>query len=156
MKKYAEAFITVEYTLLISGVIILYGFIISIGLFMYNECILQTNVCILALEGMHTAALDAAQKAAYLQQKEKELYGEKYLFTEELTTIYDIEGEKVCIEGRGYMNNPINIWGIGQEKWNIYASQQVTAINPADVLRLCKRLLIIKEDILTEGEAEGE
>ncbi len=156
MRKRVNGFITVEYTLLISVLIIMYGLMIGIGLFMYNQCIMHSNTCILTVESLHTSAMDAARKITYLQQVEENLYQDKYLFASHLQTSYDIKGDRICIEGQGRMYNPLNAFGIGQVEWGFYVPKQVTAISPQDILRLCKRLLTIKEDIMIEGESEGE
>ncbi len=160
IKKYVEAFVTVEYTLLVAVILLIYSFLLGIGVFMYNQCILQSNVRILALEGMTMVSLDSDQKITNLQRKEDRLYSEKYLFTEQMFTAYNIDGNNISIEGWGYMNSPISVLGVGEEQWLLQASCEEAAVSPADTLRLCKRLLalgeVLGENVVAEEAARDE
>ncbi len=156
MKKYAGAFVTVEYTLLITVIFMIYSFIIGIGVYMYNECIMGSNVRILALEGMNMSSLENKQKIVSLQKKESELYNEKYLFVEQMATNYSINGDRIIIKGQVFMDNPIAILGVGAEKWTLQDSCEVTAINPAFILRLCKRGITLGKEGLAEEETINE
>ena len=156
MKKYIKAFITVEYTLLISLVFVIYGLLLGIGIFLYNQSIMQSNVRILATEGMTTLLDDSRQKVEYLQEKESGLYEEKYLFMIRRSTTYNVTGESIQIESRGFMDNPISAWGVGEAQWSLEVSCKADTVSPKNTLRLCKRLLKWKEDVLKGEEVDDK
>ncbi len=151
-RKELGGFITVEYTCLIGVIFLIYCFLLSVGLFWYNQCILQSNVKMLALEGLHMADYDAEEKTEALQQKEKRLYHEKYLFAEEVSCSRKIIGNYIRITGKGFVGNTLYSMGIGDKRWKLSHSCDVVALQSADTLRMCKHILDLGEDLLPEIE----
>ena len=136
-KKTVGAFVTIEYTLLIPVLLLLYTCLIYMGLFLQNRCVLQANVYMLGVEASRFTATDPAEKVARLQEKEGQLY-HKYILAEELYNTYQIRGNFIYIRSNGQMANPFSVTGIGADTWNLSAECQSTTISPVDTLRLCK------------------
>ena len=136
-KQTVGAFVTIEYTLLIPVLLFLYTFLIYMGLFLHNRCVLQANAYLLGVEGSHLTVTDPAEKVARLQEKERQLY-HKYILAEELSCTYQVRGNYIYISSNGQMVNPFSLAGIGADIWSLNADCQTITISPADTLRLCK------------------
>lgn len=136
-KKTVGAFVTIEYTLLIPVLLLLYTCLIYMGLFLHNRCVLQANAYMLGVEGSRLTAMDPAEKVNWLQEKEAQLY-HKYLLAEELCSTYQVQGNYIQISSNGQMANPFSVAGIGADTWNLNANCQISTISPVDTLRLCK------------------
>lgn len=156
VSKQVKGFITVEFSLLIIIIFIVYSFLISIGVYMYNQCVLQTNGGLLAVEGISMLAKDSDEKMSVLRQKESHLYREKYIFVEEPEITYSVSGNEVVIQGEGRVENPTALWGIGDEEWSFQTKWEVDTINPKNTLRLCKRLIKLGKWVMTEEEVLDE
>lgn len=138
-KKQISGFITIEYSLLLPSILLLYTCLVGIAFYQYNQCILHTNVYLLGSEGTALYQTDAEDKLQALQQREESLYHSKYLLVENLQTRYEIKGNELKIIGTGNMF-PISI-GNKKRVWNLYAACSVTATDPMDTLRLCKTMI---------------
>lgn len=155
-RKCVGGFVTIEYTLLIPILLILYTFLVCMGLYQYNQCILCTNIRILGTEGAQMIEESSAERVRELQEIEKKLYLGKYILAEGMQTIYQAQGNHVKIVGRGVMGNPLAVFGIGTDKWDLYAECDVTVINPADTLRVCKAVKNIVQNSLSEEEGKDD
>lgn len=138
MNKEVGGFVTIEYTLLIPVLLVLYTFLVCIGLYQYNQCILRTNIYILGTEAAQLMNMEASSKVARLQEIENNLYYDKYLLAEELQTTYSVRGNHIEISGCGKMTNPFAVLELGEDDWELNASCTVEAINSTEFLRLCK------------------
>lgn len=153
MKK-TDAFVSIEYSLLLPGILAVFTMIICMGLYLYNQCILQTNVYLLAVEGARLYAEDNQQKLILLQKKEQELYAKKYILTENMQTVYNLKGNNITINGSGTMTNPFSVYGMGDKVWKLGAESKVGVYSPGERLRLMKNALKLLDD--TELKEEGE
>ena len=152
--KSVGGFVTIEYTLLIPVLLVLYTFLICMGLYQYNSCILRTNISILGTEGAQLAKDSATTKLAKLKEKEAQLYYDKYLLAIGMQTTYSIQGDRIEIIGEGQMTNPLTVFGIGEENWQLSAVSERIAVDPTEVLRLSKTLYKAAQEILVEEEQE--
>ena len=75
MKK-DNAFVTVEYSLLLPILFLIYAVLIYVGIYQYNECLLQNDAFLYAIEG------------------EEAPYSDKYILVEEM----GMEMEQVEVE----------------------------------------------------------
>ena len=124
MMKKADAFISIEYSLLIPGILAVFAIIIYMGLYLYNQCILQTNVYLLAVEGSEMSAEN-----------------NKYILAENIQTLYGLRGDDITIKGSGTMTNPFSIFGMGNEKWNLRAEGEIEGYPLGEKMRLIKKAL---------------
>lgn len=138
MKK-VDAFVTIEYTLLLPVLLMLYTFLIYIGLYQYNQCIMQNNVCLLALEGYHKNY--AAEEFKPLYQMEEELNADKYILGENIRTQYEIRRGKLRISSQGELTNPLSKLGLGQAQWELRGACEVSCVQPTQFLRLSKEIV---------------
>lgn len=151
-KKKLDAFVTIEYTLLLPVFMMLYTVLIYIALFLYNQCVLQTNVYLLGMEGACFTARNATQTIDWLQNKEKHLYNQKYLLAEGLEMRYRVQGNQIEITGSGHMPNPLSAVGLGEEMWDLNAYSKATVISPVNILRLCEKARELLQNVSIEKE----
>lgn len=155
VKKEADGFITIEYTLLIPVLLVLYTFLVCIGLYQYNQCILRTNIYILGTEGSQLMNEEASSRVAMIQEMEELLYYDKYLLAEELQTAYSVSGNHIEICGSGKMTNPFAVWGLGETSWELKASCKLELISSARTLQLCKAIRNTLQGTLSEEVSDG-
>ena len=120
-KKNVKAFVTIEYSLLLPVLLLLFTFLVYIGVYLHNQCVLQTNVYLLAVKGARAEAESIGERIAHLQEQEKMLYKNKYLLAENIQTNYSAQRNKLVITGSGQMVNPFFASGTGGAMWQMFA-----------------------------------
>lgn len=146
----ADAFITIEYTLLLPVLLLLYTFLIYIGIYQYDQCILQTNMYLLGSKGTALYTENPEEKVQSLQEKERQLYYDKYLLAEQLQTAYSVKGNRIQLNGSGKVFHPLSVFGLGGTYWELHAKSEVTAVSGANILRLCKQAKNLIKDIKSQ------
>lgn len=155
MKK-LDAFVTIEYSLLLPVILTLFTMLVCIGLYLHNQCVLQTNVYILSIEGARLNVDDEEQRIMLLQKKETELYNDKYILAEDMQTTYQIKGNEIAITGGGRMVNPFSLFGMGESAWELSAESKANVINPSETLRVIKNVRNLLEKLPLEEEREDD
>lgn len=120
--KRVEAFVTIEYSLLLPMLCLLYVFLIYVGIYQYNQCLFQNDTYFTALEGSNSP------------------YQNKYLLAEDMKLDYSRRGNRLYISGEGKMHSPISLWGIGEEYWYFQSELEVQEHSPTNLLRLFKEI----------------
>lgn len=147
-KKKVKGFITIEYALLLPVILLLYTVLISVALYWYNQCILQTDVCLLCIESLEKT--DSMEKIARIKNKREQLYREKYLGVSDLQTSYLIERNELKITAEGTMPNLLTGIGHFRGAWSLRAESRIKTADSSDTLRLCKQALEKLQNILPE------
>lgn len=147
-KKSVKGFITIEYALLLPVILLLYTVLVSVALYWYDQCILQTDVYLLCIESLEQS--DSSEKISLVKKKQEQLYREKYLGVSELRTNYLIDRNELNINGEGSMPNLLTGIGTLHGVWSLQAEGRIRTENPADTLRLCKENLRRLQNILPE------
>lgn len=140
LQTYLKGSVTIEYTLLLPILLLVYTFLIMLALFQYNRCLLTTNVYLIGNQGIALVREDAEVKNRMLKEKEARLYYEKYILVEDLQTTYSIKGNHIEIIGTGNMINPLQAVGIGVEKWKLSARCKKEVIDPVSMLGIYKNV----------------
>lgn len=156
LKQDTDAFITVECSLLLTVIFIVYTFLAGIGIFLYNQCILQSNIGILAAEGVSMVGADEQTVVEELQKVESRLYKEKYYMKELPIIKISVSGNQLYVEGNGNLDNPVFNYGIGTAEWRIHSEWTILRNNPKKTVRLCKRVIALGEKLITEEVMENE
>lgn len=121
MKK-VDAFVTVEYALLLPVLFLIYAVLIYIGIYQYNACLLQNDVYFCAMEEASTA------------------YANKYMLMEEVGVEVHQKANQLSIVGKGKMGTPFVVWGVADEFWSLEHTLEVQKHSPQNILRICKGL----------------
>ncbi len=154
--KKVDAFITLEYSLLLPVILGIFTLLIYMGLYLHNQCVLQTNINLLAIEGAKLYTDNNQQRLAFLQKKERDLLGEKYILVENIQIAYELKGNNITITGRGSMANPFSAFGIGNESWELRATSEVNVPSPRKSLKFIKSALELSENILSKGDGKDD
>jgi hypothetical protein len=147
-----EAFVTIEYSILLPMILLVATFLVCIGMYLYNQCIFQTNLYILAIEGARIESNKEKDIIQYLCNKEKDLYKNKYILMEKEETLYKIKGNRLVITAKGEMSNILQSFNIGNETWKLYAESEAWLYKPGELLRIMKET----SDLLGESVFEKE
>lgn len=153
-KRDIEAFVSVEYSLLLPAILLLYCFLICIGVFLHNQCVLQTNMYILSIEG---AEVNVEGQAVIddLRDKEQKLSKSKYILMEGKEINYSIRGNRLVITADAEMDNIFRKFGIGNGNWKFYAESEAWVYSPGVMLRQMKSVCERIDEIMRE-EAVGD
>lgn len=146
-KKELEAFITIEYTLMLPILILLYAFLIYIGLFMYNRCILQVNTYLLSNQSTEAMGRDAVEKVEKITKQ-------KVLCCDDVVYEIHMRQNGCYISGGIRMQNPLGKMGIGTEYLELSAYSEAVRRSPVNILRLCKAAKMVYEEMKEEKEAD--
>ena len=149
-----EAFVTIEYSLLLPGIMAVFTMLVCMGLYLHNQCVLQTNIYILSIEGAGMYAEKVEHRITTLQKKEAGLYKEKYILAKDMQTVYRLRGNSIVISGSGRMTNPFGIFGIGETSWELKAESDVYVISPCETLRLIKNTFKLLDRATGKGSAD--
>lgn len=122
MKK-ANAFVTIEYSLLLPVLFFMYVILVYIAIYLYDFCLLQNDVRLVAMGN------------------EKPGYQNKYLLVEELEIFHTKDGDKTFVTGVGELVSPLFVLGIGKEEWFFQSEVEVDTQSPVHVLRSLKEIL---------------
>lgn len=155
MKK-VNAFVTIEYSLLLPGILAIFTMLVCMGLYLHNQCILQTNIYLMSIEGARLQADNHEQRLLLLQKKEQELYREKYVLAEGMQTTYELKGNKIMVTGSGNMANPFSVFGLGEKMWSLQAQSKTTILHPGKTLRLMKNALILLDKAASKEDEKDD
>lgn len=156
LKRNIDAFITVECSLLLTVILMVYAFLIGIGIFLYHQCILQSDIGILAVEGASMAGYDVQTVVKELQKVESRLYKEKYYMAEIPKIKISVSDSIIYMEGNGKVNSPVFAYGIGNAEWKIYSECTIQRNNPKKTIRLCKRVITLGEKLTAKEDVDNE
>lgn len=145
-KKKVKGFITIEYALMLPVFLMLYTVLVSVALYWYNQCILQTDVYLLCIESLEEP--DSSEKIKQVKNKQEQLYGEKYLGVSGLQTNYLVEKNELKITSEGTMPNLLTGIGGFHGAWSLQAEGRIGTENQEDTLRSCKEALKKLQNIL--------
>lgn len=147
-KKKVKGFITVEFALLIPVILLIYTVLFCAVLYWYDECILQTNMYLLCMESLEQQG--STQKLAFVKDKQRQLYNEKYILVSELESSYRIQKNELHVSSTG--NLPKILKGIDQSQktWELYAQSSVKVSSAADILRLCREGIELWQNFVPE------
>lgn len=155
-EKKVKAFVTIEYSLLLPVLLLVFTFLVYIGVYLHNQCVIQTNMYILAVEGARLSANDTSRRISLLQEQEKKLYKDKCILTENIQTTYKVEGNKLIISGSGQMINLFWKLGMGEDFWQLSAESSVCINNSWNTLMLLKKACGLIEYIPSKEESDDD
>lgn len=148
-----SASVTIEYTLLLPVLLLVYFFLICVGLYQYNRCIFQENMRLIAVEALHTSA-DGEALINSLQAKESGLLVNKYLLAGQVHMEYKKTGRSLYAFGSMEQINPFSALGIGADSWTVESSIRVTPLKRQEFLRFMKSVTRWSQKEQEEAEQE--
>ncbi|MFI3236501.1 MAG: TadE family protein [Lachnospiraceae bacterium] len=98
MKTGYRGFLTVEYALILPIGILSVLSMISMGIYLYNACLLQQNTCLVALQVRNEIGVE--EEVDY-QDIYNGLYHNKYLLTYDINSVVELKSSKIFVESSG-------------------------------------------------------
>lgn len=136
-----KAYFTVEATILLPFVFLIMIFLLYLGFFQYNRCLLTQDLYMLAmLESREYYNNNVKMYQEIIKQKE-EMERKKYISFKENEMQVEVGTGKVQIKFEGEIVKPFRFLFLTEEKWTINVSTQSKTKNPVFVMRNYKKAI---------------
>lgn len=141
MKKWQDAYYSVEAALVFPVVFAVVLFIMGLFLFQYDRCLLEQDMAAQALRAAMREE-EGEELDQKLQVQLSELYRDKYVMWEWLLLEIGVERGVVKTQAQGQVYFPVPgcLSYLGEAAWKTEASYEVHRISPVTLLRSCYRL----------------
>lgn len=130
-------YFTVEASLLMGIVVTILVFVIYLGFFQYDRCVLAQDTYLLCFR---TSLLREGGDTEKLKEMAPRQYGSKYFFTGSIKTDADVRGGKVICRTSAVFHNRIFQDALPGGSWNISAASSAAETDPALHIRRHRRL----------------
>lgn len=150
MKNSVAGYFTVEAVLIFPVILFVYSFLLYMGFFQYNRCLLEQDVLLAAIKSSRILPYDSAEAARQAVAAVERPGLDKYIgWTAETPRVSAGQG-KISIEAGGYMDIPLfrNVPFLHGDRWELREQTEIKAQEPVFFIRLCRRIL--------RGETDAE
>lgn len=134
--KEKRAYATVEATMIMSAVITGIIFIIYVGFYLYDVCVIKQLSYVAALRATQQRDFSRSETEEYTKKQLEELLENRLLAVAEKSQEVKVDIHKVQIEIRAGIKMPV--FDFISERlgfWNIKSVEKVTRINPVEIIR---------------------
>ena len=141
MKRYINAYFTVEAAFIVPIVMSTVLFVIYILFYQYNRCLMEQDLGAMALWGSRIE-----DNGAMLEEKTRERMGEfywdKYVAWEMTTFNATLGNNSYVVKGAGHLTFPLPRWNFWSKEnaWGAKVEYEYRRISPAAFIRLCHRV----------------
>lgn len=132
-KRRAQAYFTVEASLVLPIVIASLVFTICFLLFCYNRCLMEQDVAMLSVRTASYGARSVGTMEPKIGAWQKEYLTDKYYAWEMEDYVMSYSGNKRTITRSGKLL-------MGDRLWKASAESEITRVQPVTFVRLCRRL----------------
>lgn len=146
MKRRVDGYLTLEFTLLLPVLLLVYMVLTEAALYLYNRCLLQENAEILLLQTVRDWE-EGSLDEEHFQSHVDGLADWKYLFLQESSAECKKNGAVLTVTVRGRMYNVFHALGLGEAYREIEAAAAGTLINRKETLRMIKRIRTALEEV---------
>lgn len=142
MKKKENAYLTVEACIIMPIVFYTIVFLIYVGFYHYNNCILQQDIFRMLLRGAQEKASSNEEVAQNIKEEDANWYYEKYVLCRWEDKLIEVSHDEIRIRQQAAMETsmPILIKWLGREWWKIDFDFTCTRIHPTDTIRNCRKI----------------
>ena len=135
-KKFKNAYMTVEASLVMPVILGSIIFTIYIGFYLYNVCTIKQTAYIAALRGSQMVNGSCGEIETYVGKELEKLLGNRVLAKERLESKIDVLSHKVRVKIMLDMHMPFFHWISSKVGfWTIEAKAEANRIYPMDVIR---------------------
>ena len=140
-RKYWNGYMTIEASMLMPVVTILIVFMLYLGFYLYNVCLLQQTAYTAALRGSLLKKGSREQVRQYTQAQLKELIGERLLAISDLEQEVQVTLTKVNVSLTMSIKVPfVHLVSEHVSLWNYQAKVSVKRIDPVSIIRGIRKL----------------
>lgn len=137
-KRKMKGYMTVEAGFIIPWVIFLFIFLIYVGFYLYDKCVLFQDAYTVCFRGSIQKKEDEA--LVYINAHMKEQFGEKYFGTGGVQKNARREGQEVIVSASCGVRVPVAHFLImaGEEGWKVQTEARAYIMNPTKIIRRCR------------------
>lgn len=107
-------------------ILMIYFFLINIGIFQYERCVAEQSLCY---------ALLRSKETYFLEQEERQLF-----LKEAYASVASQRSINEGWENKGFEVKGDRVLGIVESKNGIYISKEIKMLSPVEFIRLCNKL----------------
>ncbi len=143
-----KGYFTIEATLLMPMVLAVYIFLIYLGLYQYDRCLLEQDCRLIALRGSFLQGQENKEIYWCVNKMFNENNWDKFALSVKNNIAIEVSGENVNAEICRYINVPFvkNIFEGISEEWKIQVAAKSRRLEPATVIRICKKIMEVGRD----------
>lgn len=132
-----DAYMTLEASMVFVIVLGNMIFIIYSMFFIYDRCLLDQDVAMLAIRGSSTYEMKKEQTLEYLKQQDKVLHqsDDKYVAFALDESLIHLKGNDVCVSKEG------EVLTITKKRWRMKSSLRSLKIRPVNFVRNCRKAI---------------
>lgn len=145
MRKRMPAYLTLEFTLLLPALLVVYMALTETALFLYNRCLLRENAELLLLQTARDWEEGLWDDGGF-QNRVSRLADHKYLFLQERSAECRQDGTVITVTVRGQMCNVFHALGLGEAYWALEAEASGTLLNRKEMMRMIRRIKTAAEE----------
>lgn len=140
-KKRKNAYMTLEASLVIPLIVGGIIFLLFLGFYLYNACVIKQAVYVAALRGSQLTNVTSDEVEAYVQQQLENLMGNQILARENMEKEISVSIGKVKVRISSHMQMPLTEWiSSVTNLWSIESKAEASRINPVDIIRNVRKI----------------
>lgn len=134
----AKGYMTLEAAFIMPWVVFLFVFLIYIGFYLYDKCVLFQDAYTVCFRG--SVQKEEGAELPYINTHMEEQFGKKYFGVGKVWGSAEQAGQEVKVYGfcRVKMPFPHFLTMAGKDGWQIQTSAKAQVINPTKVIRKCR------------------
>lgn len=140
-KKRKNAYMTLEASLVIPLILGGIIFLLYLGFYLYNACVIKQVSYIAALRGSQLLNAGSQEVETYVQQQLENLLINQILAEEDIEKGVSVFAGKVKVRINSDMKMPLTEWISSEiDFWNIESEAEASRINPVDIIRNVRKI----------------
>lgn len=145
MRKRVPGYLTLEFTLLVPVLLLVYMALTEAALLLYDQCLLQENAEILLLQSVRDWEEGLLEEGRF-QSHVSGIADYKYLFLQDTEAECTKNGAVLTVTVRGELLNVFHAVGLGEEYWELEAKASETLLNRKEMMRMIRRIRTALEE----------
>lgn len=142
-----NAYLTVEACIIMPIVFYTIIFLIYVGFYNYNKCVLQQDIFRMLLRGNQDKFSSNEEVAQKIKEEDAKWYYDKYVLCRWEDKLIEVSHGEIRIRQQAAMetSTPVLIKWLGREWWKVDCDFTCTRIRPTNIIRDCRKLERIVE-----------
>lgn len=142
-----NAYFTLEASLIMPLVLIVIIFIMYVGFYSYDKCLLRQDTYRLLIRGSQVKNASNEDVMNTIKKEDLERNYDKYVMCIWEDKHVSVEHDSINIVGEGMLKVSIPFIDnlLGKNAWNITVEAKTTRIHPIDVIRSCRKIQSLLE-----------
>lgn len=142
-----NAYFSLEACLILPLVFYVLIFLIYVGFYQYNQCLLHQDIYRFLIRGNQVRFMDNYGVAEKLKEEEATWYYEKYMLCSWGSKTIEVEHGSIRLAQAGVLRVPFSVlteW-TGKPEWKFSVDAKGCRVRPTETIRNCRRLETVVE-----------